>query len=194
MLHGGTKQDPQDGTGEVERLIDLVSQHGGTAQVIQDLPEVLAWNALQLDFMHPRSPTSGGPYSTFELNDNSVVMRLTCKERSVLFAADIERAAEALIAPRLATTDILKVPHHGNQDSSTQDFLDRVKPIHAVISSGIDNPYGVPHAAALARLQAPGRTVWRTSEVGHIRMQTSGERWDVLPFTPEQMMDEGATR
>lgn len=180
LLHGGTRQDPQDGTGEVERLIGLVEQAGGEVALAQNLAGGLVWHGLTLQVLHPLS-ADGGPYIDFELNDNSVVMRLVHGQRSILFAGDIEHAAEAILHAKLGSTDLLKVAHHGNQNSSTQLFLDRVKPKDAIISSGANNPYGVPHAATLKRLDANGATVWRTSKVGHVHLRSCGDTWRIGP-------------
>lgn len=41
--------------------------------------------------------------------------------------------------------DVLKAGHHGSSSAACEDFLKAVNPAVAVISCGIDNPYGHPH-------------------------------------------------
>jgi len=57
--------------------------------------------------------------------------------------------------------DVLKMAHHG---SSYQDpeLLDTIDPVVALVSVGVDNPYGHPNASLLARLARDGAKVLRT--------------------------------
>lgn len=102
-------------------------------------------------------------------NDNSLVMRLSHRGRSVLFVGDAERAEEEQL---LATAgdhlraEVLKVGHHGSRTSTSAPFLARVKPNLAVISCGIRNRFGHPHQTTLDRLTASEVVVWRTDKWG----------------------------
>lgn len=64
--------------------------------------------------------------------------------------------------------DVLKVPHHGSQDSSSSAFLTAVQPQHAIISVGKKNDYGHPHRRLLKRLERTGARIWRTDQNGDI--------------------------
>ena len=59
-------------------------------------------------------------------------------------------------------TDILKVGHHGSSTSSSQNFLDQVKPKIAVIQLGEGNKYGHPHDEVIKRLENIGAIIYRT--------------------------------
>ena len=61
---------------------------------------------------------------------------------------------------------MLKAGHHGSASSSGAQFLARLRPEHAAISCGAHNPYGHPHALALARLLASGAMLERTDVEG----------------------------
>ncbi|TFG64434.1 MAG: DNA internalization-related competence protein ComEC/Rec2 [Gemmatimonadales bacterium] len=64
-------------------------------------------------------------------------------------------------------SDLLKVGHHGSRTSSAVPFVRAVSPALAVVSSGARNPYGHPHAEALARLDSAGvPRIWRTDRTG----------------------------
>jgi len=84
-----------------------------------------------------------------------------------------DRSSPAVPCERLRA-DVLKVPHHGSQDSSTSAFLTAVKPQHAIMSVGRRNDYGHPHRRALKRLERVGARIWRTDRDGDITV-TFGE-------------------
>lgn len=102
-------------------------------------------------------------------NDNSFVLRLAHGEGSVLFAGDAEVHQEQQLVTehgsRLRST-VLKVSHHGSRTSSSASFLNAVQPQIAVVSCGIRNRFGHPHAEALLRLGSAGSRLWRTDESG----------------------------
>ncbi len=103
-------------------------------------------------------------------NEISNVYRVSADGVSVLITGDIDAAGEADMVQRdmAMQTDILKVAHHGSKTSSTQDFLDAVRPDYAIISVGVGNSFGHPNQAVLERLKKVGAAVYRTDEVGAI--------------------------
>jgi competence protein ComEC len=128
----------------------------------------------RLTVLNPTSSTRlTGPE---ELNDTSIVLRLTMGKVSYLLTADISDATEAALISRgtdLRST-VLKVPHHGSKTSTSPAFLRRVDPIIDVVSAGEDNPFGHPAPEVLSRLE--GDAVFRTDEDGDITVSTDGER------------------
>ncbi len=107
-----------------------------------------------------------------ELNDSSLVLRMTYGNVVFLFTGDIEAAAQAtLMAETSVRADVLKVPHHGSKTSSP-GFLRAVGASVAVISVGEDNQFGHPHAETLAALE--GSMVLRTDVDGRVTIETDG--------------------
>lgn len=91
------------------------------------------------------------------LNNNSIVAKLNYKNFSVLLTGDIEEIAEKQILEEYKNTDILKstilkVGHHGSKTSSTQEFLEKIKPKIALIGVGKNNTFGHPNDGVLERL------------------------------------------
>lgn len=91
------------------------------------------------------------------LNNNSIVAKLIYKNFSMLFTADIEEIAEKQILEEykysnILESQILKVAHHGSKSSSTQVFLEKVKPKIALIGVGKDNTFGHPNNEVIERL------------------------------------------
>jgi len=72
------------------------------------------------------------------LNNNSIVMKLNYGNFKMLFTGDIEQKAEDEIVNLYKNTDylkadVLKVAHHGSKTSSSESFLEIVKPKIALI-------------------------------------------------------------
>lgn len=109
-------------------------------------------------------------------NDNSLVVRLRYRGRSILFAGDLEAEGEAALAP--AHADVVKVPHHGSPTSSTPAFVAATRPALAVISCGRGNHFGFPSPVVLDRWRAAGASIARTDEDGAVTV-TIGEDGDL---------------
>ncbi len=106
------------------------------------------------------------------LNNASIVLALH-DERDVLFAGDAEKEVEQrlLAAGLVWHADILKVGHHGSSTSSTQAFLDHVRPAIAAISVGAHNKYHHPSPDIVKRLEQAGAEVRRTDQRGDISLE-----------------------
>ena len=70
--------------------------------------------------------------------------------------------------------DVLKVGHHGSRTSSSERFLDAVRPRAAIACLGEKNRYGFPHPEVVARYEARGVPLWRT-DAGAVVVETDGE-------------------
>ncbi|HEY3217071.1 MAG TPA: DNA internalization-related competence protein ComEC/Rec2 [Candidatus Eisenbacteria bacterium] len=82
-----------------------------------------------------------------------------------LLAADVDSVVEQWLEVD-SEVAVLKVAHHGAGSSSGAGFLARLRPRHAVISCGRNNPFGHPDAGALDRLRRAGAIVHRTDQMG----------------------------
>lgn len=100
------------------------------------------------------------------LNACSIVIRMEYDGTSYLFTGDAEKENE--VARNWPQTDILKSGHHGSRTSSSQKFLDEIKPSLIIISCGKNNDYGHPHKEAMERYNKLGATIYRTDESGNI--------------------------
>ncbi len=119
-------------------------------------------------FVHgPRSHGQLGLDPDRGENDNSLVIEVAYGGRRMLLSGDVEARAEAAF-PDIGRIDVLKVPHHGSRTSSTTAWLAALRPSVAVISVGLHNQWGFPHATVLARYQALGTTVYRTDTDGAV--------------------------
>jgi competence protein ComEC len=112
-----------------------------------------------------------------DTNDMSAVIHLTYGQTSFLFTGDAEYKSEQdMIGSKVKLkSDVLLVGHHGSKSSSSQAFLDAVKPSYAVIQVGKDNNYGHPTAEVLKRLMDMGVKTYRNDERGNIIFTTNGK-------------------
>ncbi|MBI5537950.1 MAG: DNA internalization-related competence protein ComEC/Rec2 [Deltaproteobacteria bacterium] len=111
-------------------------------------------------------------------NDNSFVMRVELGSRAALLVGDAEHEEEARLLSvdrSLLHADLLKVGHHGSRTSSSPEFIDAVRPSHAVISCGVRNRFGHPHPHTLETLAARGIEVHRTDREGSVQWETDGK-------------------
>lgn len=120
-----------------------------------------------------------------DLNDWSVVVKVTYGDTSFLLMGDAGHAAEDEILARGfdVTADVLKVGHHGSSTATSEQFLNKVNPEYAVISVGAGNDYGHPSADTMNLLEKKGIPVYRTDECGTIVASSDGQTisWSVQP-------------
>jgi len=114
---------------------------------------------------------------TEEVNDTSIMLKITYGETSFLFTGDGEREEELSVLDTGldVSATVLKVGHHGSSTSTSYPFLREVAPEYAVISVGRGNDYGHPHAEVLSRLLDAGTKLYRTDKEGDIVMTSDGK-------------------
>lgn len=106
------------------------------------------------------------------LNLSSIVIRMVYGEESFLFMGDAEEKNET--SRQWPQTTVLKVGHHGSDTSSSESFLNQVKPEISVISVGINNTYGHPKKTTLDKLNALETSIYRTDQNGTITITCDG--------------------
>ena len=111
-----------------------------------------------------------------DLNNNSIVAKISYNSFSVLFTGDIEKSEKDLLdkyKKEELRADILKVAHHGSKTSSTEEFLREVKPKIALIGVGENNNFGHPNAKVIERLKDINCKIYRTDEMGEIEIKVN---------------------
>ncbi len=111
-----------------------------------------------------------------EINNRSLVIKLSFGRRSFLLPSDISEASEWRLSQSETDlqSDVLFVPHHGSVRSSTMPFIERVKPQVAVISCGLKNVFRVPHPDVIRRFELMQSRVCRTDRDGAVTVMTDG--------------------
>ena len=89
-----------------------------------------------------------------------------------------ELVASGLLRP----VTLLKVGHHGSKTSSSEEFLDELKPQFAMISDGYRNQFHHPHPSVLERLQEHHAAILRTDQQGLITFRSDGQHVELETF------------
>jgi beta-lactamase superfamily II metal-dependent hydrolase len=103
-------------------------------------------------------------FPTDDTNASSMVLSLRLGGASALMMADLPSADEVDAFP---DCDVIKVAHHGSNDSTGPRLLALSSPSVAVISVG-PNGYGHPGGEAIARILDAGAKIYRTDECGAV--------------------------
>jgi glucan-binding YG repeat protein/beta-lactamase superfamily II metal-dependent hydrolase len=141
-----------------------------------DKDKILQFVQADRDFGPIGSEKIAGYY--WGLNDNSAIVYLNYGDLHALFAADIEWDAEKdfwtsdLLNGR--KVDVLKVPHHGRDTSSTSDFIAYLKPTVGVISRAKES---IKENAASDNLIANRVSLYETSAKDGVSITATQENW-----------------
>jgi len=135
-----------------------------------------------VDVLAPRDPLISGTKA--DLNNNSVVVRLTYDGFSMIFTGDAELEGEVrLVEDGIPASNAIKVGHHGSRTSSSAPYLDMVKPQIAILSCEVGNDYGHPNAKTLTSLEGRAVKLFRTDQDGQVRLLTNGKEAWVKTFS-----------
>ncbi len=170
-----------------EKLIELAQTavKNGTRVTVMDPGDEITTGAadgktgLLLTCIGPESAMGVEPG-----NETSLVLDLSFGEFDMLFTGDVEGSGEERLISSglLRDYDILKAAHHGSKNSGTEEFLRITEPEYAVISAGVDNRYGHPHAETLQRLDDAGCTVCSTQDNGAVMIRSDGRNMTIRGY------------
>jgi len=119
------------------------------------------WDGVHFAILHPAADFA------LRGNESSCVLKVSTRGGSVLIAGDIEARGEgAVVRGDGLASDVVVVPHHGSSTSSSQAFVDAVRPKLALVSAGFSNRWGFPKADVMARWERSGARVAVTGDEG----------------------------
>ena len=116
------------------------------------------------------------------LNNSSIVLKLTYGKTSYLFTGDATNSVEKSILDKDIKADVLKVGHHGSSTSTSAAFLNKVNPRYAIISVGQNNTYNHPSDTIIKRLQDKKIAIYQTAELGTIQLSSDGQRITITNY------------
>lgn len=129
--------------------------------------DVIRFGEVELSVLWP-------PPGSDSTNNDSVVLKLKFRGRSILLTGDIEKKTESVLSATALKVDVVKVAHHGSRTSSIEPFVAATKPRYAIISVGRDSMFGHPHPEVVERWQTSGARVFTTGQSGTITVTTDG--------------------
>jgi competence protein ComEC len=127
--------------------------------------DVIRSGRLRLQALWPPPELLATPLGAADPNAQALVLLARWWDFSLLLTADAE-AESVPLDP--GPVDVLKVAHHGSDDAGLNALLARVAPRLAVISAGVDNPFGHPTPGTLDILAAHGVPIVRTDRDGSV--------------------------
>ena len=150
-----------------ERSVSWVAERGA---------RLTGFEGVSIDVLNP----DPGPEGSKNINQDSVVLKITHGSTSFLLTGDIEGAAmrKILLSGADVRADVLKVPHHGAKlDENGLRFVRAAAPAFSVISVGENNPYRHPRPETLEALAAvPGNRLFRTDRDGAVTIISDGRK------------------
>jgi competence protein ComEC len=162
--------DASEDTRTYQNVLKTISERQ-IPTIAPEVGELMRFDDLQIEIL--------GPVENYrDLNDMSIVLRLKYMDNTFLLTGDAEKESENDILGKFSDirSDVLKVGHHGSETSTSQSFLEAVRPQYAAISAGAGNAYHHPHQDTLARLEQYHVTTFRTDLNGSICFYSDGKK------------------
>lgn len=160
--------DKEATTRVFENLLDAVEANNTDVRFAVEGMDILNSDNLKITILSPRK----NEYN--DLNNSSLVVKITYENTEILFTGDINMAVENNLLNADIESDILKVSHHGSNTASSDKFISAVSPKTAVISCGEKNSYGHPSPQVLGILESKGIELYRTDTDGTIIISADG--------------------
>lgn len=157
-------------------FLELVEEKNIPYKMVRRGQKLTGYTGAEIEFLNPPRPFHEGRGS--DINNSSVVVKLTYGEVQFLFCADIEEEIEKDLLNSYGSklrSSVLKVPHHGSKTSSSLEFIVEVNPDIAVISVGRNNRFGHPDSANIMKYKRTGVRIYRTDINGAITISTDGK-------------------
>jgi len=120
-------------------------------------------------------PPRDWPVGPKPQNNDSMVLRVSCGDSSVLLEGDAEKQVERRVAAlHHPSANLIKIGHHGSGNATTPELVASATPQFAIISVGSGNSFGLPRTEVLARLRDAGARVYRTDLHGAVTFYLDG--------------------
>lgn len=153
----------------------------GAENIILSASQTLEIGSSTVRFLYPdhelsRDPRVPASKESLDINDTSVVIKVSYGTQDILLTGDMEIPLENYLVQQNGSalqSEILKVGHHGSDSSSGEEFIGTVQPKFCIISSGTGNSYGHPHGVTVRRLERMKCQVLRTDQKSDILMKIS---------------------
>lgn len=167
---------------EFQSLVKYASQQG-LDFVLPSAGDAVQLGQLTIEFFSGSCTEDLSSYTSSQINNLSLIVKLSYGNSSFLFSGDAEFDTEylaAMYAGDALQSTIYHAGHHGSSTSSNYAFINAIQPSYIIISCGKDNSYGHPHEETLSRLQQLSAAILRTDQEGTIIVRSDGEAISVI--------------
>lgn len=175
-------------TASYTEFAQLISKHSIAMPNYRYLPPSTTINTVTVKILYPPKDFLDRKQTETwrNENNNSLVIQIQYGDFSMIFPGDITAEAEreivSLFKKEHISSDIILAPHHGSKTSSSDLFLDQVKPNIVIISVGWQNRFHFPHQTVLKRYQDRNCQIYRTDIHGSIRIISDGNHTEIIPY------------
>lgn len=150
-----------------ENLLQTIKDKNLKINTAKAGTSIIDTDTLKINILAPNNDT----YT--ELNNYSVVTKITYGTTKFLFMGDAEKLSENEIKEDV-TADVIKIGHHGSSTSSGINFIKKVNAKYGIISVGLNNKYNLPKEETITNWENSGTKIYLTSTNGTITAISDG--------------------
>lgn len=193
---------PLEDSGVYNRYADMIEEKGYDVEFAEEGDVFEIEEDITLEVMNPMKGLSPETYAFGTLsagivNDVSMVMKLTYKEKTFLFTGDIYRGVENSLIDKFGEeldVDLVVAPHHGLGTSSSDDFIEATSPALTIIPSNVLFDLNI-----ISKYEEQGSDVYVSKFDGNILVTSNGkkidvyrewEREEITPDDPDEVINE----
>lgn len=154
-----------------QKMMQAVKDEGLQANIIKEGTELPVPDGLKAQVFAPMRKE----YE--DLNSYSPIIKLSFNSKSFMFTGDAEKDSEQDVVTKYGEdlkADVLKYGHHGSSTSTSEAFLNSVKPSIGIISCGTNNKYGHPHKETIQKSEERKIQLYETDKDGAVTIKTDG--------------------
>ena len=192
MMISHADRDHAGGAQAVAHAFPRVQRWGTGGQACR-AGDSWVWDGVRFDVVHPLTTHAAPPKNH---NASSCVLRVQSQSgMAALLPGDIEAAQEQalLAAATHLKAQLVLMPHHGSQTSSSWAWLQAVAPQIAIAQAGYLHRFGHPHPQVLQRYAqlgvqtfvtaTCGAATWQSWHPAHVKCERATPRkyWQQLP-------------
>ncbi|MFC0172743.1 DNA internalization-related competence protein ComEC/Rec2 [Vibrio comitans] len=138
------------------------------------------WQGLKFEIVWPPKRVSRA------YNPHSCVLRISNGAHSVLLTGDIDAIAEYQLVDAIAQSDVIIVPHHGSNTSSTLALVDKVDAKIAIASVTKQGRWSLPNQEVVNRYRQSGARWLDTGSDGQVSVRFLSDELKVMTLRNPQ--------
>lgn len=182
--HKKKTYDDPDKIDLINEFLELIKQKKIPFIKLQEGDEIQLDPDVKIEILNPPNPLLEMKDAT---SNNSIVVKLTYKNFSILFPGDIYSLVEEQLFGKNLDSDVLLLSHHGHKDASSRGFLKAVDPDVSIVSTREDNPFDFPHSETVERLKNLKIPLLELNKYGTLTLSTDGDSFGIYANYPSDI-------